>query len=190
LARGGSPEQLDVQLEQSTAKLRYSLRQGTACPEARRCYADPCVHATRGLTIDAMGCQKAIAKQIIEQGGDYVLTVKENQEHLLADVQGTVGIYQRKAGENFAVLRRMALSLVKQNPRYESIRRRRMAAALDCDFSQKSSSELTKRARFNAAALIAMALELGDLLRLLYVPKLDRFVFASCGQGLVFLQSA
>jgi len=31
------------------------------------------------VTIDAMGCQKAIAKKIIDGGGDYVLTVKENQ---------------------------------------------------------------------------------------------------------------
>jgi predicted transposase YbfD/YdcC len=39
------------------------------------------------VTIDAMGCQRAIAQQIIDQGGDYLLTVKENQEHLLADIQ-------------------------------------------------------------------------------------------------------
>jgi predicted transposase YbfD/YdcC len=39
------------------------------------------------VTIDAMGCQKAIAAKVIDGGGDYVLTVKDNQEHLLADVQ-------------------------------------------------------------------------------------------------------
>jgi predicted transposase YbfD/YdcC len=39
------------------------------------------------VTIDAMGCQKVIAKQIVEAGGDYILTVKENQPHLLEDVQ-------------------------------------------------------------------------------------------------------
>jgi len=39
------------------------------------------------VTIDAMGCQKAIAQKIIDCGGNYLLTVKENQEHLLADVQ-------------------------------------------------------------------------------------------------------
>lgn len=31
------------------------------------------------VTIDAMGCQKAIAKQIVQQGADYVLSLKENQ---------------------------------------------------------------------------------------------------------------
>jgi predicted transposase YbfD/YdcC len=39
------------------------------------------------VTIDAMGCQKAIAQTIQDGGGDYVLTVKDNQEHLLADIQ-------------------------------------------------------------------------------------------------------
>ena len=41
--------------------------------------------------IDAMGCQKKIAAQIVGGGGDYVLTVKENQEHLLEDIQACLG---------------------------------------------------------------------------------------------------
>jgi predicted transposase YbfD/YdcC len=42
------------------------------------------------VTLDAMGCQKDIAAQIVAGGGDYVLTVKENQERLLEDIQATV----------------------------------------------------------------------------------------------------
>ncbi|TFG66836.1 MAG: ISAs1 family transposase [Anaerolineales bacterium] len=38
------------------------------------------------VTIDAMGCQKAIAGQIVDQGGDYVLALKDNQAHLHEDV--------------------------------------------------------------------------------------------------------
>ena len=34
------------------------------------------------ITIDAMGTQKAIANQIVENGGDYVLALKANQEKL------------------------------------------------------------------------------------------------------------
>ena len=196
------------------------------------------------VTIDAMGCQKAIAQQIVEQGGDYVLAVKANQKNLLEDIQVTVEkgldgllpavemeqhtkresghgrhelrictvihnvegirdrtgwadltsvgmiysertvkgetstevryfigskkmgackyakvlrghwgiennlhwqldvsfgedastIEKRNAGANFAVLRRIAISLLKQNPRQDSIARKRMAAALDPDF--------------------------------------------------------
>ena len=42
------------------------------------------------VTIDAIGCQKAIAKQIVDKRGDYLLAVKANQEHLLEDIQATV----------------------------------------------------------------------------------------------------
>lgn len=39
------------------------------------------------VTIDAMGCQKEIAKQIIKQEGDYVLALKGNQSSLAAGVK-------------------------------------------------------------------------------------------------------
>src|SRR6266853_240904 len=42
------------------------------------------------VTIDAMGCQKAIAAKVVAGGGDYVLTVKENQEHLLGDIRAAL----------------------------------------------------------------------------------------------------
>ncbi len=45
------------------------------------------VAAKSNVTIDAIGCQKAIAQKIVDQGADYVLTVKDNQEHLLDDIQ-------------------------------------------------------------------------------------------------------
>jgi predicted transposase YbfD/YdcC len=38
------------------------------------------------VTIDAMGCQKEIARQIVEGGGDYVLSVKDNQPTLHAAI--------------------------------------------------------------------------------------------------------
>ncbi|MFQ3566178.1 MAG: ISAs1 family transposase [Aggregatilineales bacterium] len=36
------------------------------------------------VTIDAMGCQREIAQQIVAGGGDYVLALKENQPRLYA----------------------------------------------------------------------------------------------------------
>jgi predicted transposase YbfD/YdcC len=39
------------------------------------------------VTIDAIGCQKDIAEKIIAQQADYVLAVKQNQGHLLDDIQ-------------------------------------------------------------------------------------------------------
>jgi len=40
------------------------------------------------VTIDAMGTQQEIAKQICEQGADYVLALKDNQPNLKAEVEG------------------------------------------------------------------------------------------------------
>ena len=39
------------------------------------------------MTLDAMGCQRAIAKQVKEGGGDYVLAVKGNQQQLYREVR-------------------------------------------------------------------------------------------------------
>ncbi len=39
------------------------------------------------VTIDAMGCQTEIAKTIVDEGGDYVLSLKDNQDNLFEDVQ-------------------------------------------------------------------------------------------------------
>lgn len=40
----------------------------------------------RVVTIDAAGCQTAIAQKVIDRGGDYVLALKDNQPNLAADV--------------------------------------------------------------------------------------------------------
>ncbi len=42
------------------------------------------------VTIDAIGTQRAITQQIIEQGGDYVLPVKDNQKALLENVESVM----------------------------------------------------------------------------------------------------
>jgi predicted transposase YbfD/YdcC len=42
--------------------------------------------AGAAVAIDAMGCQKKIAQQIKQQGGDYVFSLKGNQGNLHDDV--------------------------------------------------------------------------------------------------------
>jgi len=54
------------------------------------------------VTIDAMGCQREIAQQILDQGGDYVLALKGNQETLHQDVQLSFSLAQR---DDFAGIR-------------------------------------------------------------------------------------
>jgi predicted transposase YbfD/YdcC len=43
------------------------------------------------VTIDAMGCQKAIASKIVERGGNYLLVAKDNQPTLVNNIQKAVG---------------------------------------------------------------------------------------------------
>lgn len=45
------------------------------------------------VTLDAMGCQKEIAAQIRQQGGDYVLTLKANHEKMYAAVAEAFDAY-------------------------------------------------------------------------------------------------
>jgi len=50
------------------------------------------------VTLDAMGCQKEIAAQIIEQGGDYVLALKGNQGNLHKEVNL---LFEKAQEDNF-----------------------------------------------------------------------------------------
>jgi predicted transposase YbfD/YdcC len=55
----------------------------TAIPEVlQMLYLKGCL-----VTIDAMGCQKTIAKAITDKEADYILAVKENQGRLLDDIK-------------------------------------------------------------------------------------------------------
>jgi predicted transposase YbfD/YdcC len=50
------------------------------------------------VSIDAVGCQKQIAEQIIEGGGDYLLVVKKNQETLYEQIDA---FFKRALGKDF-----------------------------------------------------------------------------------------
>jgi predicted transposase YbfD/YdcC len=58
------------------------------------------------VTIDAMGCQKEIAKKIIDAGGDYVLALKGNHEKLHAAVAEHFERLHEEGFKNAACLRR------------------------------------------------------------------------------------
>jgi predicted transposase YbfD/YdcC len=59
------------------------------------------------VTIDAMGCQKEIAAQIVQGGGDFILAVKENQPHLYEDIDVcfTAGLETDFVGLDYSVAR-------------------------------------------------------------------------------------
>ncbi|WP_425304501.1 ISAs1 family transposase [Vibrio navarrensis] len=45
----------------------------------------------RVISLDAMGCQRAIAEDIVLRGGDYLMSVKDNQPRLHALFQSHFG---------------------------------------------------------------------------------------------------
>ena len=55
------------------------------------------------VTIDAMGCQTAIADQIVAQGGDYVLALKRNQGKLYEAVEQVFETGHRTPSEEAAL---------------------------------------------------------------------------------------
>jgi len=57
------------------------------------------------VTIDAMGCQKKIAKTILKQGADYVLAVKGNQKTIYQDLQLLFSdkVTEQYVGDSFEV---------------------------------------------------------------------------------------
>lgn len=87
--------------------LRLATLEITALPELLRCLAvTGCV-----VTIDAMGCQRAIAQQILDQEGSCVLALKQNQGSLHDEVQLSFGTVQ---ADDFVDVRHDAATTVEK----------------------------------------------------------------------------
>lgn len=85
----------EARLVLAQVKVDEKSNEITALPELLRALAiSGCI-----VTIDAMGCQREIAQQIVEQGGDYVLALKGNQGTLQEDV---VASFAEAAASDFA----------------------------------------------------------------------------------------
>jgi predicted transposase YbfD/YdcC len=54
------------------------------------------------VSVDALNCQKKTARQIVTQGGDYLLALKDNQPHMHEDVRN---LFAWAAGSEFAQMR-------------------------------------------------------------------------------------
>ncbi|HID34080.1 MAG TPA: ISAs1 family transposase [Anaerolineae bacterium] len=103
------------------------------------------------VTIDAMGAQTAIAAQIINQKGDYILALKGNQGRLheqaawffmwaldVAFREDESRIRTGYAPENMAVLRHMAVNLLKQDTSVKGdIKNKRLRCAWDDHYREK-----------------------------------------------------
>lgn len=56
------------------------------------------------VSIDAIGCQKEIAAQIVDKNGDYLLAVKGNQKTLYEDIKTAFKVYKKEETTVFETL--------------------------------------------------------------------------------------
>ena len=96
------------------------------------------------VTIDAMGCQKAIATQIRKQNADYILTLKENHPSLAYVAQYAMKLAESKTFEGTPYLRQ--LEKVRAHGRQET----RRYTLLSCN------DALRERARWPGLQSIGM----------------------------------
>jgi predicted transposase YbfD/YdcC len=88
------------------------------------------------VTIDALGCQTAIAKKIVDRGGDYVLAVKDNQKNLS---QAVVEFFDTaEAFDYHNVVVQKSVSVEKNHGRIET---RRAALVSDMSWMDKPMRE-------------------------------------------------
>ena len=88
------------------------------------------------VTIDALGCQTAIAKKIVDRGGDYVLAVKDNQKNLS---QAVVEFFDTaEAFDYHNVVVQKSVSVEKNHGRIET---RRAALVSDVSWMDKPMRE-------------------------------------------------
>ena len=84
------------------------------------------------VTIDAMGCQTAIARQIVEQGADYVLALKDNHPTLHEHVRLAFADADAAAGTTLPLADLPAHTTVEKD--HGRIERRRCRAIGDPDY--------------------------------------------------------
>jgi predicted transposase YbfD/YdcC len=75
------------------------------------------------ITIDAMGCQTKITKQILKQEADYVLALKENQKSLYDDVVSIFALAESNKQKQYkGVLHLRRIEKIKDHGRIETRR--------------------------------------------------------------------
>jgi predicted transposase YbfD/YdcC len=102
------------------------------------------------VTIDAAGCQRAIAKKIIDGGGDYILALKGNQGKLHREVQDYIISHMEN---DFAdISARKHEEVVKGHGRVDTLTYYQMPAP----------KELSQRKRWAAMKTIGVAIRLSE----------------------------
>ena len=100
------------------------------------------------VTIDAMGCRKKIARQIVKQGADCVLAVKKNQPQLWDDI---VGAFEYGERTRFSTMEHDVFETV--NKGHGRVERRRCRAT-SAPSVVEHANDRGEWANMNGAAMI------------------------------------
>jgi predicted transposase YbfD/YdcC len=133
------------------------------------------------VTLDAIGCQHAIAEQIVEGGGDYVLAVKDNQPMLAEALREWFGAMDRldrpfwewrdlDKGHGRVETRRCVVSndiewLAKQGCAWRGLTSVAMVEGTREFVNGKRHGEVTVERRYYISSLEADPKRLGELVR-------------------------
>jgi predicted transposase YbfD/YdcC len=105
------------------------------------------------VTTDAMGCQKEIATQIVEQGGDYVLALKGNQGNLHKEVEL---LFEKAKEDNYQDLSHDSHTTVDGG--HGRIETRTYTTIADVDWFE----EKAKWAKLTTFAMVESERDMGD----------------------------
>ncbi len=124
------------------------------------------------VTIDAMGCQRSIAQQIVDQKADYVLAVKENQGHLLEEMKDSfrmlpAAVAEETDGGHGRVERRTCsvlgdLSLIEKASAWASLQ---SLVRIQAERFHKSNGEIERETRYYISSLKPEATPLNRAIR-------------------------
>jgi predicted transposase YbfD/YdcC len=125
------------------------------------------------VTIDAIGCQRSLARQIVDKQADYVLAVKENQGHLLQDMKDSFRMLAADAvaeeidcGHGRVERRRCAvlddLTLLEQASEWAGLR---SLVRIEAERFHKASGEVERETRYYISSLVADAARLNRTIR-------------------------
>ncbi|HEX3587859.1 MAG TPA: ISAs1 family transposase [Candidatus Angelobacter sp.] len=125
------------------------------------------------VTIDAIGCQKNIAQQISSKQADYILAVKENQGHLLADIRDSFRMLPADAvseqidcGHGRVERRTCAviadLSLMEQAEQWPSLRG---VVRIEAERYHKATGRSERETRYYITSLLPHAARLNQAIR-------------------------
>ena len=119
------------------------------------------------VTLDAMGCQKEITKQIVEQGGDYVLSLKGNQGNLHKEVEL---LFQSAKQDNYKDLCHDSYTTV--DGEHGRIETRTCTTIADVDWFEEKG----KWAKLTTFAMIESERDMGD-----HITQETRYFISSLG---------